>query len=347
MTTVHTESALGVLLAAVFFDTDALPSTSSDIATVEDSLVDAVDALDEHWIGLGDDLARAILVLLRDMRHGRLERHGGRVTAAVLRRHVAATIGLASAAPLVHLLGAIAAVPDGDGPHQRALDPAPDPDSAIEIAMAAQVADPGARSGLRRALVDSSLLVPVLELGVEGDAISFQFLPVEVRGMPMISAFTSSERVAEHAAAAGVDAVPLIEVAGTELAMVCPPGHGVAINPGWVVGCVLEEIEVRCLPDAPGLVVPQGELDLSPVVHPAVVGVIDEIRVDGRGRGVRAVHGARRGLDVVLAVEPDADTTPEQAVRRVGAALAERGLEGVVVIPTASPMGRAVVAVAS
>lgn len=330
---------LAQLIADVFFEgVDELPG-------VDDAMADALESLETHLEVLGEELGGSVFVLLRDVRNGVVERTSARVTAEVLLRHVAATAGVATVEPLVRFLGALAVLPDGAETHPRAFDPTPDPESAIEVAMAAQVIDPGARGQLRRALYAGSLIVPVLALGVEDTSLSLRFLPVFARGMPMVSAFTSQERIAEHAAAVGVDDVPTIEVDGFELSMLCPLGHGVAVNPGWVAGCVLEEIEVRSLPHAPGLVVPDGEIELRPARHPAIVGALDAVRDGVDSLGVAEIVAAHRDDDIVIAVVGHAGTTPEQAVRRVAAALAERGFEGPVVVPAASPIGRAVMAV--
>ncbi len=342
----ETTFELAALLGDVFFELDGhapIPSASG-LARLDDAVADGLASLEQHFDAMGAELGVAVFVLLHDMRNGMVDRTSGRVTAEVLLRHVAATVGVASAEPLIRLLGALAVLPDGPETYSRALDPTPDPESCIEVAMAALVPDPGARGELRRVVHRGSLLVPVLDLGVADNSLSLQCLPVVVRGLPMISVFTSAERVAEHLAAAGICEVPLVAVDGGELSAICPPGHGVAINPGWVVGCVFEEIEVRCLPDAPGLLVPEGEVDLRPAAHPAIVGAIDGIRDDLVGLGVSDVVAACRGEDVVIAVVGCDGTTPEQAVRRVGVALARRGLEGPVVVPASSPIGRAVLA---
>ncbi len=344
MTVADVTRELAGLIADVFFEADgdaSIPSRA-ELARVDDAMAGALESLETHLAALGEDLGVGVFVLLRDVRSGIVDRTSARVTAEVLVRHVAATAGVAAVEPLIRFLGALAVLPDGAGGYERALDSTPDPTSVIEVAMAAQVADPGARGELRRALYAGSLVVPVLDLGVEDRSLSLQFLPVFVRGMPMVSVFTSEERLAEHAAAVGVDEVPTIEVDGHELSMLCPAGHGVAVNPGWVSGCVLEEIEVRCLPHAPGLVMPEGQFDLRPARHPAIVGVLDGLRDVLDSLGVVEVVAAHRGDDIVIAVVGDAATTPEQAVRRVGTALAERGFEGPVVVPATSPIGRAV-----
>lgn len=339
---------LADLIAGVVFERDGdapLPDCAARLR-FDDAFAGALETLEEQFDTLGDELAAGVYVLLRDVRAGVVERMDARVTAGILVRHVAAVAGVASVEPLIRVLGALAVLPDGPDAHDRALDPTPDPSSPIEVAMAAVVDDPGLRSRLRHAVHEGTLIVPVLDLDVRGSELSLQCLPLVVRGAPTIAVFTSEERLAEHAAAAGVGEIPTIEIDGDELSTICPPGHGVVIDPGWVLGCVLEEDEVRALPNAPSLRLPDDGVELSGVVHPAILGALDAVRPRLEACGVIDLVPATKGELVVLAVVVAEGVSPDPALRRAGTLLAERGLTGPVLVPSTSPLGQAVLDVA-
>ena len=280
---------------------------------------DAVDALERCIDDLGDEVGGAVVGFLREVRAGSLDRVAAGLAARALLLHIGASVDVATVEPLVVLLGAIAE------------QPGPDPELPIEVALA----DPGARGALRRAVFAGTLFLPVLDVGTEGSQVSIQFVPIVARGCPLISAFTSRERLGD---------IPHLEVDGHELAALCPPGHGLIINPGCSLGAALDEVEVRCLPSAPTVGIRDGQVDLRPLGPDD-----DDLRAVLADVGSGHLAAARQVGEsddvVVVAVDVDRDgSTPEQAIRRVGVALAERGVVGPLLVPATSPLGAAVVA---
>lgn len=292
------------------------------------SIEAAAVALEECLDLLGHEVGRAVFLLLRDLRAGTIDASSARFSARVLLLHVGARVDPTSVEPLIAFLGAVADLPDDE----RLLDPTPDPDLPIEVALAEAVADPGARGGLRRAVFAGSLHLPVLDVGMEERRVAIQFVPMAVRGSPMIVAFTSLGRMGD---------LPHLDVEGRELAAICPPGHGIIVNPGAILGGVLDEVEVRCLPAAPSVGLRDGHVDLQPLGEGdrALADALADLAASGHG----CLTAARDTDVVVVAVGGD---PPERAIRRLGVALAERALVGPLLVPTTSPLGRAVVAAA-
>lgn len=290
------------------------------------SMEAAVVALEGCLDELGDDVGRAVFVLLRDLRAGTIDASSARFSARVLLLHVGARVDPTTVEPLIVFLGAVAELPDDE----RLLDPTPDPDLPVEVALAAAVADPGARGGLRRAVYAGSLHLPVLDVGMEERQVAIQFVPLVVRGCPMIAAFTSRDRMGD---------LPHLDVDGHELAAICPPGHGIVVNPGAILGGVLDEVEVRCLPHAPSVGLRDCHVDLQPLGDDdrALADTLADL--DARGHG--PLSAARDAGVVVVAVGGD---PPEYAIRRLGAALAAREIVGPLLVPATSPLGKAVVA---
>ena len=109
-----------------------------------------------------------------------------------------------------------------------------------------------------------------------------------------------------------------------------------------VLGCVLEEDEVRALPDAPSLRLPDDGVELSAVVHPSILGALDDVRPRLDACGVVDLVPATKGELVVLAVVVADGVSPDPALRRAGTLLADRGLTGPVLVPSTSLLGQAV-----
>ena len=316
-------------------DADGPDPSPAEVWAVAAGMERALGALDRGLDDLGEQVGRAVFELLRSLRSGTTDPSAARFTARVLLLHVGARVDVSTVEPLVEFLGAVAELPDDEG----LFDATPDPDLPIEVALAAAVADPGARGPLRRAIFEGTLYLPVLEVGVEGEQLALQFVPIVARGCPLVAAFTSRDRLGD---------LPHLAVDGHELAALCPPGHGVMLNPGALLGGVLDEIEVRCLPAAPAVGIRDGQVDLRPLGPDD-----DDLRtvLDELGAAVVAVarhvdDGGGAGV-VVLAVDVESaadDATPEQVIRRLGVTLAERGIVGSLLVPATSPLGAAVVA---
>jgi hypothetical protein len=209
--------------------------TPADILAAIEDLERCLDTID-------DDLAIAVFALLVGVRDGSVDHVTCRVTARGLLAALVGVLGdLGGVASLVRMLAALALLPEGDDRQARALDPSPAPGNAVEGAIADLLAGRGAADGVQRALLDASVVVPVLDLGIEGDRISLQLLPVVIRDRPMVSVFTSAERFADYQPAPG--AIPTVIVDGWELPALCPPGHGIVVNPGSVLGCVMGDLD--------------------------------------------------------------------------------------------------------
>lgn len=204
---------------------------TSDVA-----MASALEELEGLLGRLRPELATAVFELVLHLRHQRIDRPTCRIRAAAVRDDLAATGLLDTGGPLSALLDELAVLPDGPERHALALDPTPDPSRPLEMALADGTFDPAGQ-----------LFVPVLDLAVRDEGLALRFLPLVVRGAPMIAAFTSAARVSEHATVAGVGEVPLIELDARELARVCPAGHGIAVNPGAVLGCTLSAEQVVAL----------------------------------------------------------------------------------------------------
>lgn len=236
-------------LSAVFFDDGPGPDPPSWIQRrASTCMADALEVLEHRIDDLGVELATATYHLLRAMRDGTLGRVRGRLTAEILLRYVAEEfVDDPAMLPLIELLGALVELPDGPDRENRFLDPTPDPDLPVEVALAVAVSDPDAVAAIVSTVARGRLHAPVLDLGADGTRLEIQFLPLLVAGDPAIATFTSRARFEDHARATGVGDVPVVEIDGAELAELCPPGHGVFVNPGSVLGHRLSEAEVRRL----------------------------------------------------------------------------------------------------
>ncbi len=157
---------------------------------------------------------------------------------------------VAGAGPVVRLLRAVVAIPDD-------LDPSPSSDRAgadagpqVRAAVAAHLCGDLGRAELLRVVAGALLAVPVLDAEVVGRALSVAFvpLPADAGGRPAIVACTDPARWAELVAAAGVGPGPATApLEGRDLAVLCPPGHDLVLDPGGVPSVRLTEAEVRSL----------------------------------------------------------------------------------------------------
>lgn len=239
----------GRALSAVFFDDgpalDPAPWTQRRALTC---MADALEVLEHRIDDLGVELATVMFHLLRAVRDGTLSRVRARLTAEMLLRYVAEEfVDDRGMLPLIELLGALAELPEGPDREDHFLDPTPDPDLPVEVALAAAVSDPDTAAAIAPAVARGRLHAPVLDLGADGTRLEIQFLPLLIDGDPVIATFSSPARFEDHAHATGIGDVPVIEIEGAELAELCPPGHGVFVNPGAVLGHRLSEDEVRRL----------------------------------------------------------------------------------------------------
>lgn len=236
-------------LAVVLIDGDLDPARA---ARVDDALADALEALE--GCGTSADPAAPAVVglavgLLATARHGGLDRTTCRVAAPLVLERVARCFGTGAAvAPALVLLGALAVVPDPADQRSTALDAAPDRSLPVEVALAASIDDPSGRGAMLDVLAGATVHVPVLHAAVDGDRLALRLVPLVLREGIVACAFTSPERGEEVVAEAGGGAVPVLSVTGSELVELWPPGHGLALNPGSVLGAVLTEREVRSLP---------------------------------------------------------------------------------------------------
>lgn len=190
--------------------------------------------------------------LLADLRDGHLDRIACRVAAPLVIERLVRAVGEAEVsgalAPVLAVLGAVATVPDAAGLVSSATDATPDPDLALEVALSSFVADPSQRDALLDVLAEATVHVPVLHATVEDDHLALRLVPLVLRDGPVACAFTSVSRFDEVVAEAGGPAVPTMPVTGAELVELWPAGHGLALNPGSVLGAVLSAREVRTLP---------------------------------------------------------------------------------------------------
>lgn len=246
-----TAAALAEDLATVLFDGDPDPVRTG---RVDDALADALEALeallsDQRDPAVVAAVAELVVHLVVELRHGRHDRTTCRVAAPlVLERLVRGAGSGADVAPVLVLLGALAVVPDRDDGCSTALDPTPDAALPLEVALADSIEDPAARGALLDVLARSTVHVPVLHAGVEGDQLALRLVPMVLREGLVACTFTSPERGEEIVAEAGGHAAPMLAVTGAELVDLWPVGHGLVLNPGSVLGAVLSEREVRSLP---------------------------------------------------------------------------------------------------
>lgn len=244
---------LAAVLAAVLVDRCDDPRA---VDRVDRALSDALCGLESLLDGAPDDDALHAAVglavgLLADARAGHLDRIACRVAAPLVVERLARAAGEgaieAALAPVLALLGALAAVPDPPGRPSSAADPTPDPALPLEVAVAASIADPTQRSRLLDVLATATVHVPVLHGEVRDTHLALRLLPLVLRDGPVACAFTSASRLAEVAAEAGRGPVPTLELTGAELPLLWPAGHGLALNPGSVLGAVLTEGQVLAL----------------------------------------------------------------------------------------------------
>ena len=137
-------AALAEDLALVLLDGDLDPVRT---ARVDDSLADALEALEALLSDHGDPALAAVVELavqlLVELRHGRHDRTTCRVAAPLVLERLVRCAGTGPVVePVLTLLAALAAVPDGAGHRSTALDPTPDPSLPLEVALAASVEDP-------------------------------------------------------------------------------------------------------------------------------------------------------------------------------------------------------------
>jgi len=237
MTTLAEDLALVCIDGAV----DPARLGSVDRATAEalaglEQVVGAPDAGE-----LAEALASLVTQLVLDLRHGRLDRTSCRVAAPLALERLARGLGTTGpVAPALALLTALAELPDEPSDSgQPGLDPSPDPDLPLEVALAGSISG-APRADLLDALATSSVHVPVLHAEVLDHHLSLRFLPLVLRDGVAACAFS-------HPSRATAPGVPLLELAGAELSDVWPPGHALSLNPGSVLGAVLTEREVRTL----------------------------------------------------------------------------------------------------
>lgn len=230
---------LADVLAAQFLSPAGTRLRRRDRARAVRAVIDGLDLADAYRDHLGDALVADLLLLLRGVKDGTIDRVSCRVTAQTLLRHVVHAIDLDTALALVRLLGALAVVPDGDVRMIHALSPVPSPGHAVEEAIAAHLAGDGPAAAVRHALFAATIVVPVLGMGTEAGSITLRLLPLVGRDGPMVSVFTTAARFEEYRHAAQIGTIPTVDVEGWELSVLCPPGHGVSINPGSVLGCAL------------------------------------------------------------------------------------------------------------
>lgn len=238
-------SALAEDLARVLIeggaDPDRIDRVDGALAGALDALASRVESLERNE--LVDAVAALAIQLLVDLRGGELDRIACRVAAPLVSERVENVLGPVE--PLLGLLGALAAVPDGSDEASQALDPGPDPDLPVEVALAAALADPVRRSELLDVLATSTVHVPVLHAEVRQDQLALRFLPLVLRDGVAACAFSHPSRF-EEVGAGGPD-VPTMELTGAELVDLWPAGHALSLNPGHVVGAVITEREVRSL----------------------------------------------------------------------------------------------------
>ncbi|MDZ7674112.1 MAG: SseB family protein [Acidimicrobiales bacterium] len=237
-------------LDAVFFAArpDAPDPPPRVVRRADTCMAGGLEVLDERFDDLGAALVTVLFQLLRAVRLGTLSRVRCRMSAEILLRHVAEVYAEdRGMVPLVELLGALASLPDGPDREDRFLDPTPDPDQPIEVALADALRDPDTAPCIAGAVARGRLYAPVLDLGVDDERLEVQFLPLVINGDPVIATFTSRERFDDHVNSTGIGDVPVIEIVGAELPQLCPPGHGVFVNPGSVLGHLFTEDEVRAL----------------------------------------------------------------------------------------------------
>lgn len=244
MTPVATDLAAD--LAAVCIDGEGDPGR---MARVDDALADALLALES----LDSSAVVGLAVgLLADLRHGHLDRIACRVASPLVIERLVRAVGEAeidgALAPVLVVLGALAVVPDAAGHVSSATDPTPDPELALEVALSAFLSGTADRVRLLDALAEHTVHVPVLHGAVEGDRLALRLVPLVLRDGPVACAFTSARRFDEVVAEAGGRSVPTVAMTGAELVELWPAGHGLALNPGSVLGAVLSEREVRSLP---------------------------------------------------------------------------------------------------
>lgn len=249
-------AALAEDLAAVLIDGRAATGRNHRVDTALAAALEALEAigpadgvvpLDRAGV---DAVVTLVVQLVVELRHGGLDRPTCRATAPLVLDRVARCFGAPDRLePLLVLLSALSVLPDAPGGSElpRALDGRPDPDLPAEVALEAALADPARRRDLLDSLATATLFVPVLDVAVEGEAMSLRLLPLVLREGAVACVFTSQARWDEFVSAAGVPATPALELTGAELRDLWPAGHGLAVNPGSVLGTVVSERDVRAL----------------------------------------------------------------------------------------------------
>lgn len=244
-------AALAEDLAAVLIDGTG---DAGQVDRVDPALADALSAL-ESLAGRGPAVDAVVTLatgLLADLRDGHVDRTTCRVASPLVVERLVRAVGEDAIEgvlrPVLVVLGALAVVPDAIGHLSSATDPDPDPSLPLEVALAACIADPSCRGRLLDVLASAVVHVPVLHAAVEGEHLGLRLVPLVLRDGAAACAFTSTGRLDEVVAEAGGRGVPTMAMTGAELVELWPAGHGLALNPGSVLGAVLSEREVRALP---------------------------------------------------------------------------------------------------
>lgn len=222
------------------------------------------DAVDELVYGVMKECLETVLAV----RYRQISREECRQLALITHDHVIRTFGSnAATAPMLQALAALYALPDGPDHFVLANNPEPDPGVPFEAVIAATLAGADDETMLVDALATSSFIMPVLGASLEERALELQFLPVTTEHGPAVAAWTSQarfdeyrpainqpaeggrersrdERAARSCPAGGV--YPMV-ITGAELRDLCPPGHGVIVNPGALLSVTLPEASIRQL----------------------------------------------------------------------------------------------------
>lgn len=218
------------------------------VDAVDAALHDALVAIERRLDGPAppDPAVREVLAgsfeLLDGFRHHRWAPAETRIRAGHVLSHVVAHLD--ADGPLARIVAALAMMPAED--EAARFDPAPDPQVPLEQAVVDALGDPAMRPRLLRALADHAVILPVLAVEAAGPKAAVRFAAVERAGRPAVAAYTSEARFRAHCTAAGVEVEAMV-LAGGALAGAVPPGHGLVLNPGSVVGVGISAAELRRL----------------------------------------------------------------------------------------------------